>query len=399
MKRFGLRCCMIIFGSLTFIGMWIRCFGYKKGDETYLWIAFCGQTFIAFAQPFLTSISGLLGVNWFGDKERTLVQVAALLTAALGGGVAFAIGPSLITMGKREMHGSEIGMLAYLSSQAFISTACLLLIVIFFKDRPPTPPVLIKEIQTMEKLDENEQMLTEESRLTINLTTDDINIEKGFESFNSKDIYPEQTFWIGFKKLMTSPHFIMLTISSSCLISVFQTMSILDQIINPKGYTTFDTANLNIVNLVFVVFGCFGLSIVFDKTKRFKLISCISSFMACLGFACFAIILQWNKSDFTIILVYLSMVVIGCSAIPSLPLISQMIVYSTYPIHPATSLVISSAFSTIWNVIMWVIVNVLLSEMSNSSSVILWLSFALLIVSFIMTVLFRGKFDNILVNK
>ncbi|EFC46471.1 predicted protein [Naegleria gruberi] len=408
MKRYGLRWCMIIFGVLTFIGMWIRCFGYKKGSETYLWIAFCGQTLIAIGQPFVHSISGLLSVNWFGDKERTLVQVVTLLMGLIGGGVSFAIGPSLITMGQTAMRGSEIGMIIYLVLQAVIASACLVLIVIFVKDKPPTPPVIIKENQTIDSTEEKDEEPTEGTNLTINSESNEGQFnaiesghhgEKPFSNSNAKDIYPQQTIWQGAKKLLTSPHFIMLTIGSSCLNSVFQTLAILEQLITPKGYTTFDNANIGLVHLVFVLIGCFGLSILFDKTKRFKLISCISSFTACIGFACFSVIMQWEKTDFTLAMVYLSFVVIGVSAIPSLPLISQMLVYSTYPVHPATSLVISSAIGTIWSVIFLVIVNVLQSEVTNSSNIILWMDLSLLIIGFVMVLLFRGKFDNVLVNK
>ena len=122
--------------------------------------------------------------------------------------------------------------------------------------------------------------------------------------------------------------------------------------------------------------------------------------MSVIGFGMFAIIMQWEKSDFTLIFIYLSFIIIGCSAIPSLPLISQMVVYSTYPIHPATSLVISSVFGTVWSVVFLFVINILQSQLrEKASSIILWMDLVLLIVGFLMILLFRGNFNNILVNQ
>ena len=285
MKKYGLRSCVLIFGILTCIGMWIRCLGYGKGNETNLWIAFIGQFLIAFAQHFVSSVSSLLSVNWFGDRERTLVLVSTLLMGVIGGGVSFAIGPTLITIGKSEMDGSEMGMLIYLIGQSVIASICLVLIVLFVKDKPPTPPVIMKKKESEEEMNQENLEIEEKSNETneTNEIQEESNINNDIENGNSpthsnneeeiqeesnkKDIYPEQTFIEGMKKLVTSPHFIMLTVASSCLTSVLQTLQILDQIITPKGYSTFDGANFNMVNLVFVLIGCFALSIFLTRQK------------------------------------------------------------------------------------------------------------------------------------
>ncbi|EFC38354.1 predicted protein [Naegleria gruberi] len=391
-KKFGLRFGMILVAWLNFIGGCIRCLGYKKGNETFFWIAFGGQIFCALAQPLALNSATLLAFNWFGEKERTVVSVVSVLMAIFGGGASFAIGPSLLTAGSTDMSGSEFGMLTFLGAQVLIATMNLLLVVVFFKANPPTPPILLKSSKSEETI----------ASINSEPAMEDESSRKNDETLSLIDIGTKQTFFEGVKSIITDIHFINLALAFTFVNSVFSSFaSILNQVIQSKGYTPFDGSKFNIIMMVCSVIGSIVMGILFDKTKRYKLIAMMSSLLATFGFACFATVMIWNRSDFLFGMGLFSHLFIGLFAIPTLPLIAQMIADVTFPVLPSTSAALAGGFGTVCAGIYLIIINFIQEYVSNetSSIVILWMDVGMMLMCFIMLSLFRGKFKRTLSEK
>jgi len=279
-----------------------------------------------------------------------------------GGGMAFAIGPLLITLNTTS--GSEYGFLTLLATQGAIATVLLLLIVAFFQDRPPTPPIVDMD--------------------------DSINNDPQSDPYA---ISRNQSFLEASKAVLLNPHFLVLMICFACCNAFFQSFAtVLTQIIVPKGYTIFDGSKFSVLSMVCTIIGGFTIGVLADRTKRFKLIACTTSFLSVCGFGLFAVIMMWKRTEFLFFIACIANATIGLTIIPTIPVLLEMMTEVTFPVLPSTSASILGGFGTIFSLMYLVVINILQLITTDSSQIILWIDLGLLTCEFVLLVLFRGKF-------
>ena len=340
------------------------------------------------------------------------MQVVVLFSGVFGSLLSYLVGPRLMTIGsesEEDLKISDLGLGIFLGIQGVMATLCVFLVLLFFKSKPPTPPAIAPE-PTKEESNPGfngdlTQSLTEGSNTAEEpLSNQDLETsaaetkQSKTKQEEPKDVYPPQTFVFGLKKLIRLPSFFMLLAASTLINSFFQSIYILEQIIKGNKYTAIDSGNLNIILIVFATISSIVLSILFDKTKQFKLITIITSASACLAFLWFCILMLWQKNDVLLVLSGMSFVLIGMFSVPTMPLLNQMIVYTTYPVHPSTTMTISSTLTTLWSILFMFYINVLQLCTTLAPSIILWTDFVFLIIAFVLIVSFKGNFSPVLVN-
>lgn len=94
------------------------------------------QTGLAFAQPFILNAVTKVGAKWFPVNERATVAGLGSLAQYIGIIIALAITPLLIS--ETEMDGFAISKMLWI--YGIISFAGAVLLVVFMREEPPTPP-------------------------------------------------------------------------------------------------------------------------------------------------------------------------------------------------------------------------------------------------------------------
>lgn len=133
MERYGLRVCLTVGAALNAVSAWIRyaaCF--IPDPHTSYAVLLVGQCFGGLAQPIFTNLPSRIAGDWFPVTERDLGTVAGAMSNPLGNAVGSVV-PSLLVNGP-----DDIPLLMIV--QAGWSTALALGVLIFVRDRPPTPP-------------------------------------------------------------------------------------------------------------------------------------------------------------------------------------------------------------------------------------------------------------------
>lgn len=135
----GLRKCLLIFASVSFFAtsfrllpLWIVSSSDSNFHETALPILHFSQILIAATGPFAMAVASQLSCLWFPLNERTRATTVAVLSASLGGAMAFLISPHLVT------EASQVPRLLYLhTGQAFLA---VLLTIVYCPAEPFSPP-------------------------------------------------------------------------------------------------------------------------------------------------------------------------------------------------------------------------------------------------------------------
>lgn len=137
----GIRYTLILAVLIQAAGLWLRaCINYH--------FIYCviGQTIISLGQPLIMNMCTKLSANWFPKKERVVSTMAAQSCAIVGSSVGFLL-PFMFVQPKKyrgdqmEMsdglqtliRGEIRDMLIFLAG---VETVLLLLIIIFFQEKP-----------------------------------------------------------------------------------------------------------------------------------------------------------------------------------------------------------------------------------------------------------------------
>lgn len=209
--KFGYRCSLIIGASITAV------FGILRAVfAANFTAAIIFQFLIAIGQPFLLNISTKVPANWFSVTERS--TAAGLLTMAqyLGFVVPMVVSPIIF---------KSSGIPNLFTIFAIIAVVCALIAIVFTKERPSIPPGPEAE-------------------------KEDLSVRS-------------------MVKLFRNLNFIYVLIIVFISMGIFNTLlSLIDGILEPRG---FDAEQSGLVGAVFVVAGVIGavvLPIISDKIRR-----------------------------------------------------------------------------------------------------------------------------------
>lgn len=209
--KFGYRYSLIIGASITAV------FGILRAVfAANFTAAIIFQFLIAIGQPFLLNISTKVPANWFPVTERS--TAAGLLTMAqyLGFVVPMVVSPIIF---------KSSGIPNLFTIFAIIAVVCALIAIVFTKERPPIPPGPEAE-------------------------KEDLSIRSMVKLFKNRN-------------------FIYVLIIVFISMGIFNTLlSLIDGILEPRG---FDAEQSGLVGAVFVVAGVIGavvLPIISDKIRR-----------------------------------------------------------------------------------------------------------------------------------
>jgi hypothetical protein len=128
MDKWGIRNSMLFFGILNLIASGIRIFA--TGPST-LWVLILAQSLNSVCGPIGYAAVPLLSSLWFPPKERTTATAVTTLASWVGSVIGYSTGFYI-------NHPWQLPYLVYAQTGfSFVIAVC---IIIYFPDRPPTPP-------------------------------------------------------------------------------------------------------------------------------------------------------------------------------------------------------------------------------------------------------------------
>ncbi len=217
--RFGIRMGLGIGAVLT--GVFGLMKGFYPSDYTLVVIA---QTGLAVAQPFIINAATKVAVQWFPLLERALAVGISTLAQFLGIIIVMICTPLMI---ETDMVG-VYDLSSMLMTYGLISGAGAVIMLVFLREKPPTPPEIVEYKEDLSVLK---------------------NVKLIFGKPDMKYLFP--VFFIG--------------------LGVFNAVSTcIDQICQTKGLTMEQTGLIGGIMLVGGIIGALILPVLSDKLKRRK---------------------------------------------------------------------------------------------------------------------------------
>ncbi|EAR83954.2 MFS transporter (macronuclear) [Tetrahymena thermophila SB210] len=275
----GLRIGVFIGIFFTIVGAWIR----LLINDSFGW-AILGQVFGGIAQPFILNAPTQIAAVWFKPQQRQIATAILSLINVIGVGIGFLFPSFVVSASYSDNTRSEIYNLMLI--QAIIITACCIPTVIFFREKPPTPP---SHSASVEKSKFSESMCT----------------------------------------LIRDKNFIFLYIYFGCILGNFNSVATLINFFLEKfGYSSDDTSYFGAVFIVSGLIGSAILSIVVEKNQKYKLVIIMSTIASILSYSLTMAVLPVEIFSIQLISFFL----FGFFATPLIPLSLEFACEITFPI-------------------------------------------------------------------
>ena len=402
-KRFELRKSFIFSSLLMFIGASLRYISVNSTILSYLhtetttlgyYIALVGTSFLSLVQPFYTNSSSRIAAEWFSVDGRDITT--AILCDICGVGVGLGlyyptlfIHPSNNSTNKDSSSYSTSygGFSGCLGSQMIFSLVCLVLTLVFHKNKPPLPPSMSQRLKLLE--DEDNYNHTQESfdefgqaGVAAHVSADgeqqalfDTNINlrsphnnnsfsgQLYSNINRKDKKTSSKrqknkhltqLKTDLKQLFSNIQFLILVTAFGLFLGFLNALlTVINQYTAAFGY---NSNNAGMFGLFITIGGTIGsviVGMIMEKTKAFnKILKCtmILSY-ATVGTICFSQLKQGN-----VMVLYVLFCLYGFVTYPLISVAIETAAECTYPVSEDISnglLMIScSVFSTIM-VLVW----------------------------------------------
>jgi len=281
LHRHGVRLSVIIAGLLSIVGAWLRYAGAKIHSDNggIFGLVMFGQILLGFAQPFVLNAPAHYADKWFTSRGRVSANALISLSNPLGAALGQLINPFIVTK------ASDIPTLLLILAAV---TTVVALPNFFIKSSPPTPPCASSA----------------HTKLSI---TQAIRI-----------ICRSKEFWF-------------ICYIFAVLVGFFNAASsLLNQILEPYGYTQ-DQAG--IAGAVLIVAGLVVSAVVspiIDRTHSFLL--AIRTLVP-LAAACFVALIFAPEAR-TLAPPYVVLGILGASSFSLLPMALELVVEFTHPVPP-----------------------------------------------------------------
>ncbi|EAR83953.1 MFS transporter (macronuclear) [Tetrahymena thermophila SB210] len=263
----------------TVIGAWIR----LLINENFGWAIF-GQVLGGIAQPFILNAPTQIAAVWFKPQQRQMATAILSLVNVIGVGIGFLFPSFIVSPTYSDSTTNEIYDLMLI--QAILITACCIPTVIFFREKPPTPP--------------SHSASVEKSKFSESMSI-----------------------------LIRDKNFIFLYIYFGCILGNFNSIAtLINFFLEQFSYSSDDTSYFGAVFIISGLIGSAILSIVVEKYQKYKLVIIISTVTSILSYSLAMGVLSIENFSLQLVSFFLY----GFFATPLIPLSLEFACEITYPI-------------------------------------------------------------------
>ncbi|XP_014661555.1 PREDICTED: major facilitator superfamily domain-containing protein 7-a-like [Priapulus caudatus] len=316
LEHCGLRASILAAAWLNALGQLVRVLS-QYDDRIKFPLMMGGQTISSFAQPLILFMPAKLAAVWFPDGQRTLATTIGSLGQTLGMLAATTISPPIVS------HHSHIPLL----NDIIIGPAVLAVVMATFgvcSSTPPTAP-----------------------------------------SGGAEEEGHTQSIITGIKQVMVDKMYLLLVFISGAGFAVFcAILTLMTQFLCPQGYSDEFAGWCSALMIIFGFIGSVIVGIIVDKTKLYAEITKTALALTSITLSIFVVFsLQYNQEIPLAILASL----VGIAALPVYPLVQEMAVEMTYPVHEAISVGILNISCCIQSAVVVVLLPLLAKPLSSAA--------------------------------
>ncbi|KAK2723563.1 uncharacterized MFS-type transporter C09D4.1-like isoform X2 [Artemia franciscana] len=322
LNKKGLRV-VVLLGILgTAAGGWIK---VLSAAPDRFWVAFIGQTVTAISQIFILGTPPHLAAVWFGADQVSSATAMGVFGNQVGIALGFVLPPLLVPYSS-EAYNEEytaINLRNMFLGVASFATAVLLLVIVFFKEKPLMPPSLAQL------------------------------------NSNSK----EESFLKTIMRLLKNKAYLLLLVTYGINTGVFYAIStLLSQFIEVHFPNSSEQAGL--IGLTMVVSGVLGSvvgGIILDKTHKFKETTIAIYALSFLGLLAFTLTIGAGHIE----VVFLTSGLLGFFMTGYLPVGFEFAAELTYPEPEGTSSGLLNASAQVFGILLTLLAGYLLTSVSD----------------------------------
>ena len=138
MDRYGLYLSLAFAALLNALGAWLRI--AIAADDQFVW-AILGQLVAGIPNAFVLSAPSRISVLWFPKHQQNLATVLASMTYPVGSSFSFILPTFFLSdSDKLDPAAGKTHMRQYILVQSGIVTVTSVLMLVFFRSKPPSPP-------------------------------------------------------------------------------------------------------------------------------------------------------------------------------------------------------------------------------------------------------------------
>jgi len=329
MKYFNLRKALAISGFLTMFGALLRYIAAANSNEwgieaTYA-VMILGQVCAGIGQPMLLNSPPAVASIWFPTSEREIATTIGSMFSPIGSAVGQIIPFLLVSQTNNNAATDDDytvhGMANLMLVEFILCVIPLTLTVIFFKDQPPTAP-------------------SKSTKLKID------NAREGAEASAGVSDYQRavDSFKQDMLTLLHNKDYILLVISFGIGVGFFNALlTLLNQIVQPFGYSNDDAGTFGAVFIVFGLVGAGSIGSLMEKTKAYRPILKIGVAI-CVFFLGLFLCMLFSNNYWPLLA---SIGILGFFMLPLLPVMMENCAECTYPIPEDMSMGVMFATSNL----------------------------------------------------
>lgn len=297
MKSYGLRKTLILGGTLTAIGAFLRFVVAQcnkttsiNGSTLYA-IIMIGQLFAALAQPLLVNMPAHMSAAWFPTSERDTSTTIGSMFSPIGNAVGQLLPVLLVS---RAASGQVEGMAELMLTEFIICAVALIFAVLYFTDSPPTPP--------------SRSTLQKHSHSTTSTPT---------------------TAWSEIRQLACDRNYRILWTSFSCGVAIFNSLlTLVNQLVRPYGYSNEIASAAGVALIVAGLVGAGLVSVVLERTRAYNTVVKGGFLLCLLSMMLLVCMLRPNNT----VGLFVSFAITGLVLLPMLPASFEACAETTYPL-------------------------------------------------------------------
>ncbi|XP_014279034.2 heme transporter FLVCR2 isoform X2 [Halyomorpha halys] len=305
LDKFGMRKCVLIGAGGTCLGAWIKVLSLSPN---LFYVGFIGQTIVGLSQVFVLSVPARLAAVWFGSNQVSSACSIGVFGNQLGIAVGFLLPPMIVSNDEEiDKIGSQLGLM--FKGVAGFTSVLLILIAIFYEEKPPLPPSLAA-------LKQSER---------------------------------EQDFLGSLKRLATNLGYILLLLSYGINVGIFYAISTLLNRVILSYYEKAeeDAGRLGVLMVISGMLGSVVCGMVLDWTHKFKETTVVVYFLSLVGMVIYTVTLGYD-----IYIVYLTLAFLGFAMTGYLPVGFELAAELTYPEPEGTSVGILNGVTQVFGLIL-----------------------------------------------
>lgn len=284
-KKYGLKNALLLGGVLTSIGSFIRYVAVinntELGDEGTYYLILFGQALSSLAQPIFLNMPPLLASTWFPVKERELTTTIGAVSSPLGNAFGSYLPVFFVHEEKRVDNTYHVyGFAELMLCQFLICLIPFLLSIVFFLDKPSTPP----SMSTYLKDRANQPIVGKVEHLPPNTPP---------KPSSTSDI---QSIICDVKELFQNRNFVLLFWNFSIGYGFFcAILTLVNQIISPYGYDNQDSSLFGLIFSATGVLGSIVIGSIMSKYRKYNTTLKITNIMILLASIFFLLMLYHDN--------------------------------------------------------------------------------------------------------